>query len=51
MARSMRQDTQDTLCHSERGGVKEHVIWGEIQIVNAIAFLKRSFENLAQGDV
>lgn len=35
MVPSMRQDT---LCRSEKDGIKEHVNWGEIQIVNAIAF-------------
>lgn len=40
MAPSMRQGT---LCHSEKEGIKERVIGGEIQIVNAIAFFEVKF--------
>lgn len=40
MAPSMRQGT---LCHREKEGIKERVIGGEIQIVNAIAFFEVKF--------
>lgn len=40
MVQSMKQNA---CSHRKREITKEHVIWGEIQIVNAIAFLNKKF--------